>query len=95
MEYRAHNDYYAINPRNVGPMVEKSEKKSPCDIKSPKNSQPLGDRLLQPDRDASAIKHLRTEQPPRSGMDKMGCYWLGFYDARTARVAPGGWFFTF
>jgi hypothetical protein len=29
----AHNDYYAINPRKIGGMVEKSKKKPFCDAK--------------------------------------------------------------
>jgi len=49
---KAHDDYYAINPRNVGAMVEKSKKKSPCDAKFGENGQFLGDRVPPPDRDA-------------------------------------------
>jgi hypothetical protein len=42
---KAHDDYYATNPRSVGAVGEKSRKKSFCQAKSRKNWQLLGERL--------------------------------------------------
>jgi hypothetical protein len=58
----AHDDYYAINPRSIGEMVEKSKKKPFCDAKFGKKRVFLGDRLLLPKREATVINDLRATQ---------------------------------
>jgi hypothetical protein len=67
----AHNDYYAINPRRVGGMVEKSAKKPFCDAKYGKNWVFLGDGLLGPKRGTSNINDLRAPQATPQIMCKM------------------------
>ena len=42
----SHDNYYTTNPRNVGGMVEKSEKKPFCDAKCGKIRAFLGERVL-------------------------------------------------
>lgn len=61
-EAGAHDDYYAINPRNVSGMVEKSAKKPFCDAKFTKKRVFLGDRVLEPERETSIINDLRAPQ---------------------------------
>jgi hypothetical protein len=58
----AHDDYYAKDPRSVGEMVEKSEKKPFCDVKFGKRRVYLGDRVLEPQRERSIINDLRAAQ---------------------------------
>jgi hypothetical protein len=62
----AHHDNYAINPRSVGGMVEKSRKTRVCDAKLGKYHQFLGERLSGPKRGTPIIKDLRSTQPPPS-----------------------------
>jgi hypothetical protein len=57
-----HDDYYAINPRRVSGMVEKSKKKPFCDAKFDKKRVFLGDRVLEPQRERSIINDLRAPQ---------------------------------
>jgi hypothetical protein len=59
---RYHDDYYAINPRRVSGMVEKSKKKPFCDVKFDKKRVFLGDRVLEPQRERSIINDLRAPQ---------------------------------
>ena len=61
-----HDDYYAINPRRVSGMVEKSKKKPFCDAKFDKKRVFLGDRVLEPQRERSIINDLRAPQATRS-----------------------------
>jgi hypothetical protein len=56
---RSHDHYYAINPRGVGAVVEKSEKNSPCDAKYGKYRWFFGEDRPGPKRGASLIKELR------------------------------------
>jgi hypothetical protein len=57
-----HDDCYAINPRHVSGMVEKSKKKPFCDAKFDKKRVFLGDRVLEPQRERSIINDLRAPQ---------------------------------
>src|ERR1700722_11089077 len=57
-----HDDYYAINPRSVSGMVEKSKKKPFCDAKFDKKRVFLGDRVLEPQRERSIINALCAPQ---------------------------------
>src|SRR5271155_5659672 len=59
----AHERYYAINPRIVGEMVEKSRKIRLCDAKIRENRSILGERLPELKRDAWLDNDLRTTQP--------------------------------
>jgi len=61
----AHERYYAINPRIVGEMVEKSRKIRLCDAKIRENRSILGERLPELKRDAWLDNDLRTTQPAR------------------------------
>jgi hypothetical protein len=64
----AHERYYAINPRIVGEMVEKSRKIRLCGAKIRENRSILGERLPELKRDAWLDNDLRTTQPAQNNM---------------------------
>jgi hypothetical protein len=57
-----HDDYYAINPRHVSGMVEKSKKKPFCDAKYCKKGAFPGDGLMEPKRETPNGSDLRAPQ---------------------------------
>ena len=67
-----HDDYYAINPRGVSGMVEKSKKKPFCDVKFDKKQVFLGDRVLEPQRERSIINDLRAPQATLDNEPNLG-----------------------
>jgi hypothetical protein len=87
-----HDDYYAINPRRVSGMVEKSKKKPFCDAKFDKKRVFLGDRVLEPQRERSIINDLRAPQATHWDIMNIANPRIARYDEgmpRTARASVG------
>ena len=59
-----HTSYYAIDPREVGDVVEKSGKNRPCDAKCGKSERFLGERA----KEAVATPYVRSTYVLRKGL---------------------------
>ena len=59
-----HTSYYAIDPREVGDVVEKSGKNRPCDAKCGKSERFLGERATE----AVATPYVRSTYVLRKGL---------------------------